>query len=195
MIRINLLGVAKQKKRSGVPGPVAIKAPSIAVIAAGVALLTVGGNYAWYWMLDRESSQIRAQMQAEEEKNRRLADVRVKYMELEKQKNHYEHRVNVINELVSKKQGPTALLNTIAETVNRTDEVWLRTMKEEGNNINLEGIALSVNAVATLMQNLRGTGKFRTIEIKETFQDDVVRDVQAFVYSLFCEREQQPQKS
>jgi Tfp pilus assembly protein PilN len=172
MIRINLLGVSKPRKRAGVAVPAAIKAPNIAIVAGIMAAVTLGGNYAWYWMLNREASQIRTQMQVEEEKNRR------------------ERRVNVINELAKKKQGPVELLTTIADTVNRTDAVWLSTMKEEGNAIDLQGVALSVNAVATLMQNLRSTGQFRSVEIKETFQDDVVKDVQAFVFTLTCERQQ-----
>jgi type IV pilus assembly protein PilN len=190
MIRINLLGVSKPRKRAGVAVPAAMRAPNVAMIAAVLAVVTVGGNYAWYWTLNHESSQLRVQMQREDEKNRRLADVKAKYTELEKQKNQYEHRVNVINELAKQKQGPVDLLTTIADTVNRTDAVWLNTMKENGTAIDLEGVALSVNAVATLMQNLRNTGQFRSVEIKETFQDDVVKNVQAFVFTLTCERQQ-----
>jgi type IV pilus assembly protein PilN len=191
MIRINLLGISKPRRRSGVAVPAAIKAPNVAMIAGVLAVLTLGGNYAWYWMLSHEASQIKVQMQREDEKNRRLADVRARYTELEKQKNEYEHRVNVINELAKKKQGPADLLSTVADTVNRTDAVWLKSMKEDGSAIDLEGMALSVNAVATLMQNLRNTGYFRSVEIKETFQDDTVKEVQAFAFTLTCERQQE----
>jgi Tfp pilus assembly protein PilN len=190
MIRINLLGVSKPRKRAGVAVPAAMKAPNMAVIAAVLAVVTLGGNYAWYWTLTHDAGQIRIQMQREEDKNRRLVDVKAKYTELEKQKNQYEHRVNVINELAKQKQGPVDLLTTIANTVNHTDAVWLNTMKENGTAIDLEGVALSVDAVATLMQNLRSTGQFRSVEIKETFQDNVVKDVQAFVFTLTCERQQ-----
>src|SRR5581483_11300583 len=99
MIRINLLGVSKPRKRSGVAVPAAIKAPNVAMIAGLLAVITLGGNYAWYWMLNHEATQLRIQMEREQEKNRRLASVKSKYTELEKQKNEYERRVNVINEL------------------------------------------------------------------------------------------------
>jgi Tfp pilus assembly protein PilN len=189
MIRINLLGVSKPKKRVGVPVPAMMSAPNVLVIAGVMAAVTLVGNYAWYWMLSQDGTKIQTQLQQEDEKNRRLADIKARYLELEKQKNQYEHRVNVINELASKKKGPAQLLTTIAETVNRTDAVWLNTMQEEGQNINLEGVAFSVNAVANLMQNLRRTGQFRSVEIKETYQDDSMKDVQAFVFTLVCERE------
>ncbi len=198
MIRINLLGVSKQKKgkRAAVAMPGGGGAPNIMVIAGVVAALTVGGNYLWYWLLQRDAQNLQNQMRVEEDKNRRLSDIKARYLELEKQKNQYEHRVNVINELAKSKKGPSELLTTIADTVNQTDAVWLSKMHEDGNNVNLEGVALSVNAVARLMDNLRRTGYFRSVEIKETYQDDVVKDVQAFVFTLVCERQpSQPQKS
>ncbi len=190
MIRINLLGVSKPRRRAGVAMPAAIQAPNVAMIAGLLVVLTLGGNYAWYWMLNHQASQIKVQMQREEDKNRRLASIRSKYTELEKQKNEYEHRVNVINELAKQKQGPAELLATIADTVDRTDAVWLNSMKDDGKAVDLQGMALSVDAVATLMQNLRNTGHFRSVEIKETFQDDKVKEVQAFAFTLTCERQQ-----
>jgi len=66
-------------------------------------------------------------------------------------------------------------------------------MKEEGNNINLDGMALSPSAVANLMRNLEKTGYFKSVEMKETFQDDQVKDIQAFQFTLTCEKAQQPQ--
>ncbi|HVZ59593.1 MAG TPA: PilN domain-containing protein [Terriglobales bacterium] len=172
-----------------------MQSPNVLVIALVLIAITAGGNYAWYWMLDRDGNAIRTQIRQEEDKNRRLADIKAKYLELEKQKNHYEHRVNVINELAKRKKGPSELLNTIAETVNRTDAVWLNTMSEDGDSVSLQGVALSVNAVARLMQNLRSTGRFRTVEIKETFQDEVTKEVQAFEFTLICERQtSEPQK-
>ncbi len=195
MIRINLLGISKPKRRAVAALPGANVSPNILAIVAVVVAIAAGGNYFWYWKLDHAGKTIQKQIQAEEEKNRRLADIKTRYLELERQKNQYEHRVNVINELAKSKKGPAELLTTIAETVNRTDAVWLNNMKEDGNNVNLEGVALSVNAVATLMQNLRKTGQFRSIEIKETFQDETVKEVQAFNFTLICERQPQAQKS
>src|SRR5581483_9380652 len=181
MIRINLLGVSKQKKgkRAAVALPGGGGAPNIMVIAGVVAALTVGGNYLWYWLLQRDAQNLQNQISLEEDKNRRLSDIKTRYLELDKSK-----------------KGPSELLTTIADTVNQTDAVWLSKMHEDGNNVNLEGVALSVNAVARLMDNLRRTGYFRSVEIKEAYQDDVVKDVQAFVFTLVCERQpSQPQKS
>jgi hypothetical protein len=37
------------------------------------------------------------------------------------------------------------------------------------------------------MANLRKTGAFKTVEIKETLQDAAVKEVQAFKFELNCE--------
>jgi len=42
--------------------------------------------------------------------------------------------------------------------------------------------------VATLTSNLQKTGYFRNIEIKETFQDDTYKEMQAFNFTLTCEK-------
>ena len=61
-------------------------------------------------------------------------------------------------------------------------------MKDQGANISIQGMALSTDAVANLIQNLQKTGFFKTIEIKETYQDESVKDMQAFQFELTCEK-------
>jgi Tfp pilus assembly protein PilN len=78
--------------------------------------------------------------------------------------------------------------------VNTTDEVWLMTMTDEGSTITVKGVALSVHGVADLMRNLQRTGYFKNVEIKETFQDEAVKDMQAFTFTLVCDK-QAPQAS
>ena len=48
-------------------------------------------------------------------------------------------------------------------------------------------MALCADAVADLMANLRKTGQFKSVEIKETSQDTAVKEVQAFKFELVCE--------
>ncbi len=83
--------------------------------------------------------------------------------------------------------GPTNLLDMIGDTVNGTEAVWLNSMKDQGNSIAIEGMALSTDAVASLITNLQKSGHFRNVEIKETFQDNTVKEMQAFQFTLTCE--------
>jgi Tfp pilus assembly protein PilN len=61
-------------------------------------------------------------------------------------------------------------------------------MKDQGANVAIDGTALSTDAVANLIANLQKTGYFTNIEIKETYQDDQVKDMQAFQFSLTCQK-------
>jgi Tfp pilus assembly protein PilN len=192
MIRINLLGTPKPKnKRSRT----AIAAPAMELGELGspamkilVAIVLAGGINAAYWFqLDHQSVAIAAKMKVAEQHNRELAGVKTKYLERQKQADNYKHRVDVIDQLRKAQTGPVNLLDTLGQTVNGTEAVWLNSMKTQGANISIQGMALSADAVANLISNLQKTGYFKNIEIKETFQDDSVKDMQAFQFELTCE--------
>jgi type IV pilus assembly protein PilN len=192
MIRINLLGVPKPK---GKKGP-AISMPSFEVgnlggpmLQVAVVLLIAGLLNGGYWYkLDREKKAIAASMQRAELKNRELADIKARYVERQRQADAYKRRVDVIDQLRNNQAGPVSLLAMIGDTVNSTEAVWLNSMQDQGANVAIDGTALSSDAVANLITNLQKTGFFRNIEIKESFQDDSVRDMQAFQFTLTCEK-------
>lgn len=196
MIRINLLGVpkAKGKKRSAAAMGGGGGAPNMMVVLLVLLAIGVGGNYYYYNKLQKDAVKLQNDLDAAKRENLRLADIKAKYSELEKQKDLYERRVSVIHQLQENQAGPSRLLTMLGDTVNKSDAVWLNTMKEDGNYITLDGVALSVNAVAGLMQNLKSTGFFKNVEIKTTFQDDVAKDMAAFSFMLVCERNPQSQK-
>ncbi|PYV84170.1 MAG: hypothetical protein DMG93_05890 [Acidobacteria bacterium] len=192
MIRINLLGTPKAKNRRG--GSAAAPAiemgdvgsPMVKVLVA-IALTIAINGFTWF-RLDRQAQSIDAKMKVAEQTNRELSDVKAKYLERQKEADNYKRRVDVIDQLRKGQNGPVELLNTIASTVNGTEAVWFNTMKDQGANISIEGMALSTDAVANLISNLQKTGYFKNIEIKETYQDDSVKDMQAFQFTLTCEK-------
>jgi len=192
MIRINLLGTPKAKNRRG--GSAAAPAiemgdvgsPMVKVLVA-IALTIAINGFTWF-RLDRQAQSIDAKMKVAEQTNRELSDVKAKYLERQKEADNYKRRVDVIDQLRKGQNGAVELLNTIASTVNGTEAVWFNTMKDQGANISIEGMALSTDAVANLISNLQKTGYFKNIEIKETYQDDSVKDMQAFQFTLTCEK-------
>lgn len=191
MIRINLLGAPKPKnKRSAVPAVTLDMgepgSPKIKILI--VLLLAASLNGLYWYRLDRQSQALDKKMQMAEQKNRELADVKAHYLERQREADNYKRRVDVIDQLRASQAGPVELLNTIGDTVNSTEAVWLTTMKDLGTTVEIEGTALSTDAVALLMQNLQKTGRFQNIEIKETFQDEQVKDMQAFQFTLTCEK-------
>ena len=191
MIRINLLGAPKPKnKRGSVPNvSLDMGEPSSPKMKILLVLVVLAGVNGMYWMRqDRQKQSIAAKMQTAEQRNRELADVKQKYLERQRQADSYKRRVDVIDQLRAAQSGPVNLLNTIGETVNNTEAVWLNTMLDNGPSVDIQGMALSADAVASLIQNLQKTGYFKNIEIKETYQDESYKEMQAFQFTLTCEK-------
>jgi Tfp pilus assembly protein PilN len=192
MIRINLLGSPKPK---GKKGP-AISMPSFdmgnlggpLVQVAAVLLIAGALNFGYWYHLDQEKKSIEVQMRVAEQKNRELADIKARYLERQRQADAYKRRVDVIDQLRANQVGPVSLLAMIGDTVNGTEAVWLNSMQDQGANVAIDGTALSSDAVANLISNLQKTGFFKNIEIKESYQDDAVKDMQAFQFTLTCEK-------
>jgi Tfp pilus assembly protein PilN len=194
MIKINLLESSKGKNKRG--GSSAPTMPSMEMGDMGTPLLKVfvvlviAGvlNFGYWYRLDRQGKAIAKQMQAAEQKNRELSDVKARYLERQTQANNYKRRVDVIDSLREGQAGPVNLLAMLGETVNGTEAVWLKSMDDTGANVSLEGTALGTDAVANLIANLQKTGYFKAVEIKETYQDDTIKDMQAFQFTLTCEK-------
>jgi type IV pilus assembly protein PilN len=192
MIRINLLGSPKPK---GKKGP-AFNMPSFEVGNLGgplvqvAAVLVIAGalNFGYWYQLDREKKSIEVRALVAEQKNRELAAVKVRYLERQRQADSYKRRVDVIDQLRTNQSGPVSLLAMIGDTVNGTEAVWLNSMQDQGASVAIDGTALSSDAVANLISNLQKTGYFRNIEIKESYQDETVKDMQAFQFTLTCEK-------
>ncbi|MFZ0136319.1 MAG: PilN domain-containing protein [Candidatus Sulfotelmatobacter sp.] len=193
MIRINLLETTKGKGKRGSSGPAMpamemgdMGSPKLKVL---VVILIAGAlNFGYWYRLDQQSKSIARQMAAAEQKNRELSDVKARYLERQRQADNYKRRVDVIDSLRAGQAGPVNLLAMLGETVNGTEAVWLSKMDDTGPSVNLEGTALSTDAVANLIANLQKTGFFKNVEIKETFQDDSIKDMQAFQFTLTCEK-------
>jgi Tfp pilus assembly protein PilN len=195
MIRINLLETTKgkNKRAGGSAGPTMpamemgdMGSPKLKVLV--VVLITGALNFGYWYRLDRQAKSIASQMQSAEQKNRELSDVKARYLERQTQANNYKRRVDVIDSLRAGQEGPVNLLAMLGETVNGTEAVWLSKMDDTGPSVNLEGTALSADAVANLIGNLQKTGFFKTVEIKETYQDEQIKDMQAFQFTLTCEK-------
>ena len=194
MIRINLLEAPKPKnKRSAMPSMPTMEvgdvgSPRLKVLIA-FGLAAAFNLYTWYH-LDAQKKDIAAKMTQAEQKNRELADVKQRYMARQREAENYKRRVDVIDQLrnANNQGGPVNLMAMVGETVNNTEAVWLNNMKDQGASVDIEGMALSTDAVANLISNLQKTGYFRNVEIKESVQDETIKDMQAFQFTLSCEK-------
>ncbi len=195
MIRVNLLPTQKTRRRDGRrAAPVAMpsgggggEGPNSLVLGLLVFVLALAGMYFWYYRLNKETDKLEKQLEAAKVENQRLSLVKAKYEESKRKFDLFKRRVDVIDRLKNDQSDPTIMLNLVADTVNKTDAVWLEAMTNDGKSIDFTGKALSPNAVADLMANLRKTGRFKNVEIKETSQDPQTKEIQTFRFELVCE--------
>jgi type IV pilus assembly protein PilN len=193
MIRINLLEAPKPKsKRAAGASLPTIEVGNVGtplVKAAAVFGLAAVLNLGYWYQLDTQKRGIAQKMAKAEQHNHELADVKARYLARQREAEAYKRRVDVIDQLRKNQgQGPVPLMAMVGETVNNTEAVWLDNMKDQGTTVDIEGMALSTDAVANLISNLQKTGFFKNVEIKESFQDDTIKDMQAFQFTLSCEK-------
>jgi Tfp pilus assembly protein PilN len=190
MIRINLSGAArpKGKRAAAAAAEYAGEGPSpVVFLLIGVVLLAILAGGPFYY-LTSQGNELDKKMAAAEKEFQALQATKARVDQKQKLADDIKRRTDVIDKLRKEQAGPVELLRTVGDTVNATDAVWLATMKDDGTNINLEGVAFSPHAVANLMANLKRTAYFKSVELKETIQDETVRDMQAFNFTIICEK-------
>jgi Tfp pilus assembly protein PilN len=181
MIRINLLGRTRPKAtRATVP----LEATLQYVLLVISLVVSGGALYGHYLLLDRENTKVVAHIQKQMGEKARLEQLKVQVDNFEKQKTVLQQRIGVIEGLQRNRTGGQELLEAIANTVSRTDTLWLTSVDRKGDALTINGAAGSINAVANYITQLKRSGYFQTVEIKESHQDDSNKAVEIFAFSL-----------
>jgi len=63
------------------------------------------------------------------------------------------------------------MLASLANTVVSTKTMWLTTFESTGDKVHMTGFATSADTVADFLRNLKDTGQFNNVELKDTAQD------------------------
>ena len=181
MIRINLLGRTRPKAvRQAVPLEAALQLGLlVAALAFSFGLLSIH-----YLQMDKEDKQVLARIQKQRGEKARLEQLKQQVDNFEKQKAVLQQRISVIEELQRNRTGGQQLLDAIANTVGRTDTLWLNSVDRKGDSLSFNGSAGSIDAVANYITQLKRSGYFQQVEIRESHQDPSNKAVQIFVFSI-----------
>ena len=181
MIRINLLGRARPKAaRQAVP----LEATLQIVFFAAALLVAFGVLYYNWHSTNQQIIEVRLHIQKQNGEKARLEQLKSQVDEFERQKAILQQRINIIEELQRNRTGGQELLDALANTVTRTDTLWLTSLTRTGNGLTLVGTAGSINAVANFITQLEHSGYFNQIEIKESTQDTKNTAIQTFTFTL-----------
>src|SRR6195256_3589632 len=184
MIRINLLGQVRPKSaRRPVDTGAALP---VVFIGAGLVLgaLVLGFfYYTWQKQLNEENARIKVLTAQKAD----LEQTKLQVEAFEKQKVVLQQRVATIEQLQRDRTGGQELLDMVANTVSRTENLWLTEMTRKGNTLSMEGSSASINAVANFITALKRSGYFQKVEIQETRQDEKNTGIQTFLFQLSAE--------
>lgn len=187
MIRINLLGLKKEISKAAVP-TVSMEGAKATAIFVVIGVLAVGVLFYHYQTLSKEADDLAKRMAAAQAEKTRLAQVKTEVDLFEKRKKAFQDRINTIERLKAGQTGPVTLLTSLANTVQLSEHLWLTNFVADNVKVSIDGVAGNVNTVADFIANLRRSGQFKTVEIRESFQDDKFKDIPTFVFSITAER-------
>ena len=131
----------------------------VAFIGVGVlvGVLVLGFfYYTWDKQLTEENNKIKT-LQAQKTE---LEQTKLQVEAFEKQKVILQQRVNTIEQLQRDRTGGQELLDMVANTVSRTENLWLTEMARKGNALSMNGASASINAVANFITALKRSGCF-----------------------------------
>jgi type IV pilus assembly protein PilN len=153
-------------------------------VGAAVGLLVLGFfYYTWQRQLTDENNKIKT-LQAQKTE---LMQTKQQVEAFEKQKAVLQQRVNTIEQLQRDRTGGQELLDMVANTVSRTENLWLTQMTRKGNSLAMDGSSASINAVANFITALKRSGYFQKVEILESKQDDKNLAIQTFSFQITAE--------
>ena len=160
MIRINLLPIKQLQAEVTRRREIIIGSS----LLSGTLLLLAGIHIYHYYQLtglEKELSELRAELQILNSRVKEVSDLQVKIKDLRgKQK--------IIEDLSNKKSGPVLVMASLSKATPAS--LWLTDLRESGGGIVMNGLAADNETVANFLRSLAGSNHFSNIELVETVQ-------------------------
>lgn len=183
MIRINLLKPEKKdlKEVSAVPLEEVKKAKKKLNIQQ-VSILGLIVVIALFFLTQRSGlNKERNLLRIVQEEKSKLQDVSAKLKKLRKQKETFERKINLINELRDHQSIAVNIMDEISKNI--PEWVWLTEITYRSKKLQLKGRALSNNLIADYIANLETSPCFENVNLISSSQK-TARNNQFMEYSL-----------
>ena len=161
MIRINLLGVERQKTRKASSFDLSQQrtlACSVVLVAA------IAGIGWWYWSLGQASARVEAEMATAQQQAAQLRSLLTEVQQFEARRAQLQQRVSLIERLRSGQSIPVQLLDHVSKSL--PDMLWLSKLDQDAATVTIEGRSTTLIALSDFVGNLgNGTVLQKPIEI------------------------------
>lgn len=182
MIRINLLGQERPKTSRGPTIPLE-SSMRLALFVASLLLAAVV-LYVMYHQKQTELAGIESHISSLQSELVRLQQVKADVQQYEAQKTILQQRIDVIETLQANRSGGQQLLQMVAATVEHSDSLWLTSLTRTGDSLDLTGESASINAIANFLTQMKRSGYFGAIEMKEAAENDIVKGAQTYGFTM-----------
>ena len=165
MIRVNLLGVERQKIKK--PLVAFDPAKSLTLICSLILVAAAAVMAWWFWALRQESARIDADIAAAQQESARLQPLLDEVKGFEAQRATLQQRVELIEQLRRGQSIPVQLLDHVSKSV--PEMLWLTAMTQDATQVTIEGRSTTLIALSDFVGNLGSTDLLRRpIEIVES---------------------------
>jgi type IV pilus assembly protein PilN len=167
MIRINLLGVDRQKAKKAAAFDVGQRLTLACSLILVVAALGIGW---WYWSLNEESTRLDEEIAAAQTRQLQLASVIAEVQKFEVRRTQLQQRVALIEQLRLGQSLPVQILDHVSRSL--PDTLWLTLLEQTAEGITIEGRSTTVPALTAFVTNLGNSALLqKPIEIVDAKQD------------------------
>lgn len=149
MIRINLVGVERQKAKKAAIFDVG---KQITVACSLILVMAALGIGWWYWSLNQASTRVDQELTATEQERARLQSLLAEVRDFEAQRGQLQQRVALIEQLRSGQSVPVQLLDHVSRSL--PDMLWLTEMIQEGDAVTISGQSTTLIALSDFVGNL-----------------------------------------
>jgi Tfp pilus assembly protein PilN len=181
MIRINLLGQSRPKAaKQAVPLEATVQI-LFACVAIGLAVVILGISY---YQQKRQLDETQRRIQALQNEKASLQQVKTDVDKFESEKSVLQQRIDVIETLQKNRSGAQDMMQMVANTVVRVDSLWLTSLDRKGDSLVMDGEAGSINDVANFITELKKSGYFQQVEIKNAKENDLLPGVETYGFEM-----------
>jgi type IV pilus assembly protein PilN len=156
MIRINLLGVERQKARRAPAFDIAQRltlACSLILVVAGVLILW------WWWSLKQESARVDAELASAQQEVTRLRSLIGEVSKFEARRAQLRERVQLIEQLRTGQSIPVQLLDQVSRSL--PEMMWLTQMQQDNADVTIDGRSTTLMALSDFVANLGNSDFFK----------------------------------
>ncbi|MEJ2110686.1 MAG: PilN domain-containing protein [Acidobacteriota bacterium] len=178
MIKVNLLRDPTIRSHRTFVKP---KVSKTGPVLVAFIVLVAGGMGAWYYYINTQKNRLTERKHELIIQETRLNDLKKELAEYEEIKLQKQKRIDVIEELKDRQTGPVLLLNHVLASIPQDRLLWLTTLNQKDDRVQIVGYSQKIEAIPDFMTNLSKDGFFQSVDLETIESND-----ESSKFSLLC---------